>query len=239
MRICISGTSSQGKSTFVKDFIKEWPSYTTPTYSYRELIGESHSKKTNKDMQLKILDSMVDEVIKHGEDDKIVYDRGPLDNLAYSLWANSKGIVDDETISKSLPLLRESLKFIDIIFYIPITEAAKVDYDTEEFQKYKAAGFTDEQFREEVDNIFKVLKYDWDSPESKFCETRDKPPIIEVFGQPHERIHMVKWYLDADGDLIDNVGVFTENDIQEMEQLKASFGVQDKTSEAYRNPTGT
>jgi len=30
MRIAISGTACQGKTTLLKDFLEEWPSYTSP-----------------------------------------------------------------------------------------------------------------------------------------------------------------------------------------------------------------
>jgi hypothetical protein len=43
-------------------------------------------------------------------------------------------------------------------------------------------------------------------------------------------------YLDVDGDLIDNVGVVTESDLREIENLKGKFGITDSQSKAYRNP---
>ena len=51
MRICVSGTSSQGKSTFIKDFLKQWSMYNTPEVTYRSFIKNKHSKKGNKDMR--------------------------------------------------------------------------------------------------------------------------------------------------------------------------------------------
>ena len=53
MRICVSGTGSQGKSTLINDFIKEWPQYTTPKESYRDFLKNCHSKKTTKKMPSK------------------------------------------------------------------------------------------------------------------------------------------------------------------------------------------
>ena len=51
MRIAISGTACQGKSTLIEDFIKEWPSYQREKNDYREVIREKnlpHSKQCNK-----------------------------------------------------------------------------------------------------------------------------------------------------------------------------------------------
>jgi hypothetical protein len=238
MRLCVTGTASQGKTTFIDDFLKEWPSYTTPENTYRDDLSD-HSKKTNKDIQWKILNCMVDEIIKHSGDENIIYDRGPIDNIAYTIWAYQAGTgdIDDAFVKKCLPLLRETNKFIDIIFYIPLTRVAAVKYDTDEFNESVKKGLTDDEHREEIDNILKALKYDCsNNSKSKFYDPEDKPAIIDIFGDPRERIQICKLYLDVDGDLIDNVGVVTESDLREIENLKGKFGITDSQSKAYRNP---
>jgi hypothetical protein len=241
MRICISGTCSQGKSTFIEDFLKEWPTYTTPKNTYRKFVKDKHSKKTTKDIQWKILNSMIDELQKHDADDNVIYDRGPLDNVVYTLWARSKDIgnINDEFVQKTITLARESLKHIDIIFYIPITRVAAVEYDTEEFLRDKDMGITDENHRVEIDNLFKAIKRDWDdNPASKFFDPKDKPAIIEIFGSQLERIQLSKLYLNVDGDVVDSTGIMSEQEMREMEALKGQFGIADKQSQAYRNPEG-
>ena len=54
MRIAISGTACQGKSTLISDFLEKWPNYTTSKKTYRDIISEQgleHSSLTNKDTQ--------------------------------------------------------------------------------------------------------------------------------------------------------------------------------------------
>ena len=245
MRICVRGTGSQGKSTFIKDFLEEWSIYKTPETSYRDSLKGQHSKKTTKKVQEKILNHMIDEIQKYTVDDNIIFDRGPLDNLAYTMWAYSKnqGDIDDEFVDKCVTLVRETLKLVDIIFYIPITKAAAVEYDTASFRKDKKKGLTDENYRIEIDNIFKAFKRDWDvNPESKFFDPRDKPAIIEIFGEPLERIEIVKLYLDVDGDPIGREGsmdnIVTPEMLAEVEGLKQGFGIEDSQSQAYKNPKG-
>ena len=102
MRICISGPGCQGKSTLINDFLENWPSYTTPKKTYRDqLLKEKrkHSKYTDKDTQWAILNSMIDELHKHNEDSKVIFDRGPIDNLVYTLWAYSKDMPGIDLIS--------------------------------------------------------------------------------------------------------------------------------------------
>jgi hypothetical protein len=52
-----------GKSTYIKDFIKQWSCYETPEKSYRELIKEKnlpHSKEGTEESQRIILDALND-----------------------------------------------------------------------------------------------------------------------------------------------------------------------------------
>ena len=126
MRIAISGTACQGKSTLVKDFLEQWPSYTTPEKTYRDIIAENkleHSSETNKETQRKILDFQIEEQQKYRKGDNVLFDRCPLDNLVYSMWACEQegNDIDEEFVSSCLPLVRESFRNLDIIFFVPIT----------------------------------------------------------------------------------------------------------------------
>lgn len=246
MRLCVSGTGSQGKSTFIEDFIKEWPKYSTPENTYRSFVKNKHSKKGHKDMQWRILNDMVDELQQHESDENIIYDRGPLDNLAYTIYLNSNGLgnVDDAFVEKTMAVCKESFKFLDIIFFIPITKVAEdIVHDNDDFQKDKKKGLTDEQYRGEVDAIFKALKYDWDvNMASNIFDPFDKPGIIEIFGNPIERIQLAKLYLDVDGKLIggdESNSIFNELELMQQEEIKRGLGVEDNlTGDIMQNPKG-
>ena len=246
MRICVSGTSGQGKTTFINDFLEEWPIYKTPKKTYRDLLKRTHSKKTTKDIQWKILNSMIDELQSHASDEYIIYDRGPLDNIAYSIWANSMntGKISDDFVNKCISLVKQSMSFIDIIFLTPITRFDSSEYDTKRHQKRVKSGLTDDTYRQDIDNIFKALKRDWDVNEhSKFFDPRDKPAFIEIFGEPIERLQMAKLYLDADGDMLGGENsmeeLLTPELIAEAEAFKRELGAEDSQSEAYKNARGT
>ena len=245
MRICVSGTSGQGKTTFINDFLEEWPMYTTPEKTYRDLLKRTHSKKTTKDIQWKILNSMIDELQSHTSDECIIYDRGPIDNIAYSIWSNSMetGKIDDEFVNKCITLVKQSMSFIDIIFFTPITKFDSIEYDTERFEKRVKSGLTDETYRQDIDNILKALKRDWDiNGESKFFDPHDKPAFIEIFGEPRERLEMAKLYIDADGDILGGENsmedLLTPELLAEAEMYKQQLGVEDSQSEAYKNAKG-
>ena len=225
MRIAISGTSCQGKSTLIKDFLEEWSSYRTTDNTYRDIIieqGLEHSSATNKDTQWAILNFMIDELQKTSKSDNIIFDRCPLDNIVYSIWSEAKKDtdIDEEFINKCMPLVRESIRSLDIIFFTPITKVAPVEIVEDNLRD------TDKQYIEEVDNIFKAVHRDFlNNPKSNFFIEDDRPGIIEVFGNRRERIEIIKLYMDNDGDFIEPQGIITPEELRGMEKMKKAFGI--------------
>jgi predicted ATPase len=224
MRLAISGSACQGKSTLVDDILRNWPSYKRSEESYRVLLKKEQikiNKEVNQDGQWKILNCLIDDVQKTKKGDKIIFDRCPLDNLIYSLWAEDKSSsdIDKNFISKCIPLVQESMKYIDIVFFLPITKVAPVSI------KEKKDREIDTLFIKEIDNIFKAITYNlMVNGECAFMAKDDRPPIIEIFGSPEQRIEIIKLYLNRDGDLIDDqASVLNPENLNQMEALlKAS-----------------
>lgn len=224
MRISVSGTANTGKSTLIKDFKEVWPNYTVAEFTYREQLKSlPHSKSCTQETQWMILNSMIDEMQKHSNSDHVIYDRCPLDNLVYSLWVFDKGEgdIDQAFIDKCVPLVRESMKFLDIAFFIPLTNAAPVaivDNGTRE---------TDPTYISEIDNLFKAIinQYHHNIDRTLFFPKDDCPGIIEVFGRPQERIYLIKQYLDVKGDLIGAEGDSILNP-ENLDQLAELLEVQ-------------
>ena len=213
MRIAISGTGCQGKSTLIKDFLSEWSNYTPESETYRELINKKdlpHSKKATKDSQWEILNHMIDELLTWEKDSHRIMDRCPIDNLVYSLWCFEKGVgdIDKEFIDKCIPLVCESMKNLDIIFFIPITKAAPVELVNDDMRE------VDPIYIKEIDNIFKMIgaQHIENNGRNPFFPKDDAPGWIEVFGNRQTRIEMIKQYLDVDGDLIGG----TEESLNEL-----------------------
>lgn len=220
MRIAISGSACQGKSTLVADILKNWPVYNKSAESYRKVIKEEKigvNKNVTKDGQWKILNCLIDDLQSTKKGDKIIFDRCPLDNIVYSLWSFDKNTSDiDKTfIDKCIPLVQESMKFLDVIFFLPITRAAPVEIIDRENREI------DKTYIEEIDNIFKAISYQLTKfNKSPFFPENDFPPIIEIFGSPEERVEMLKLYIDDNGDLIsENESVLDIENLKDMQQL--------------------
>lgn len=229
MRIAIVGSACQGKTTLVNDIIKNWPVYTAHQSSYRKAIREKNlpiNKETNQNTQLEILNCLINDLKGYSNTDNVIFDRCPLDNIVYSLWSNAKNEsdIDDEFIKKCIPLVQESMHNLDIIFFLPITSVAPVPI-TE-----RAEREVDPTFIQEIDNIFKGISHSYyRTGTSPFFPDEDRPPIIEIFGNPQERIEMIKLYLGETGSLVDGDSVFTAQSIEEMEQLlqiQKSLGIE-------------
>tara|TARA_R100000008_G_C3587463_1_gene173654 strand:+ start:6162 stop:6920 length:759 start_codon:yes stop_codon:yes gene_type:complete len=233
MRIAISGTACQGKTTLIKDFLEQWPSYTTPKKTYRDIIKENdleHSSKTNKKTQKKILDFMIKEQKKYRSSDNVIFDRCPLDNLVYSMWATEQTEldIDDDFVQECIPLVRESFRDLDIIFFTPITKVAPVELTEDDLRD------TNLKVIEEVDNIFKAMHREYmNNDSSVFFIKDDKPGIIEVFGSQRERIQILKLYIDAEGDIHPGGDLIDEDMLSDMKALSGAWADVDPTEHSH------
>tara|TARA_R110002051_G_scaffold114922_1_gene187865 strand:+ start:566 stop:1294 length:729 start_codon:yes stop_codon:yes gene_type:complete len=236
MRIAFSGTGNSGKTTLVKSFLYTWDNYITPKKSYRDIIIEEnlpHSSNTTTDTQEKILNFFVEQSQDYDKDAKVVYDRCCLDNIAYTMWCNEKGIegFDKAYVTSQLALMRESLRFIDIIFLCRFDESQSVQDD--------GVRDTDVDFIKEVDNIFYSLYRQYtENPEADiFFPKGDSPCIIEMPHDGQERIDLISEYVQTDGDMYgDESSIF--NNVNELEKLvhqqKDAFDKEEKEKELYR-----
>jgi len=196
MKIAISGTHCQGKSTYIEDFLKKWTNYKTPEKTYRDFIKDknlAHSKNGTEESQREILNALLDESQQYSRTDNVIFDRCILDNLAYSSWLNLNGKISDKNLDESRIIVREALKSFDIIFFFPITKFSPVDFQKDEMRD------DDLIYREEIDNIFKIFLKSYQQQDGRIFPVEDTPPIIEIFGNREERIKLTEMYLTLEG----------------------------------------
>lgn len=222
MRLTISGAPCTGKTTLINDFIAQWPMYKLPSNSYRDILKEKnypHSKLCTQEGQWAILNHMIDEMQKYTKDDFVIFDRCPLDNLMFSLWSFEKNAtdIDQKFIDKCIPIVRESLRQLDIIFFTPISRMSPISIEDNGFRE------TDPNYIAEVDNLFKgmLFQYQHNLEKTVFFPNDDSPAMIEVFGNREQRIQLLKMYLADDGKIIgeDQDTVLNPNNILELEKL--------------------
>lgn len=238
MRIAFSGTANTGKTTLIKNFLAVWTQYKTPEKTYRDILKEknySHSSKTTTEAQWDVLNFMIDQLQSTSKDEKIVFDRCPLDNLVYSLWAFEKGIkgFDKKFIDKTIALTKESMRHLDIIFLLRYDDNIKIEND--------GLRDTDLSYIKEIDNFFGAIKkqYERNYEADIFFPANDSPGVIELPTSPQRRIDIISEYIDSDGNLFgDEHSIFNTENMNEMEALlrqqKAALDQENKEKELYK-----
>lgn len=233
MRIAISGCANVGKSTLISYMKNRWPMYLSPEKTYRDIIKEnnlSHSSNTSEETQLLILDWMMSEMKKYPKGSYVLYDRCPWDNLVYTLQGNVDGKISDEVTAATISFVRESMKDLDIIFWLKYNPAIKIVDDELRDTKESYILQTDKIFKDLFDHYMDNLEDD------VFYPKEDCPAIIcidENFSTIDDRLSFIGEFLDRNGDLIE-----TENSVLSMDNLQVFeqlIGDQQKQKEADEN----
>ena len=221
MRIALIGAHSVGKSTLVEQFLKEWPMYKRPEKTYRDIIKEKNlniNMQGDKESQRAILNALVDEVqlASTSDDAHIIFDRCPVDNMAYTLWHYAKDTegFTSEFVMTCKDIAALSLKHIDLIFYVPARKEIPITP--------REGRETNETFREEIDNIFDSLVNSYEKNTGAFFPSEDCPAVIRLEGPPDMRIPQIKLYIkdtgncfgEEDGSLIDASKVVLDGEEQ-------------------------
>ena len=198
-KIGIIGTQCVGKSTLIEDMKTKWPMFKSPDKTYRDLIKEKKlpvNKEGTKEAQELILNSLVDEVMQNYGKQKMVFDRTVIDNMVYSLWLYEKGLgnIDESFIDKTVNLVRNSIKFYSIIFYIPFCEENDVTLTSAPLRE------VDPMYRSEIGHLFEGIFKAWEKGGSRFFETDDCPAFIPVYGTREERIALMSLYIGPEGE---------------------------------------
>ena len=229
MRVCVGGSGCTGKSTFVNDFLANWPMYKSSGETYRDIIKEKklkiNKKGTEKNQEL-ILNCLLDEAMKYKQDDFIIHDRGVLDNLVYTLWlaSNKKNKISDEFVKKSFTLFKEGMKFYDIIFYIPYDETIPLDATKETRE-------TDVEYIKSIDSIFKALIARWHSGDKSIYPFDEGGcgAIIDIYGDTQTRIEIAKMYITPKGGHYgEDESLITGEEVNKLSEILAKAQIDKK-----------
>jgi hypothetical protein len=234
--ISVSGTQGIGKSTFIEDFIANWPMYRTLDKTYRDVIKDNNlsiNQNTTKESQRIILESIVEDLRNVGKDEYVIFDRSPLDNIVYSIWAydKNKGDIDDAFVADCINISRHAIQKLDLMLMIPMTKQNPELVDD-------SLRDIDPTYQSEIDELFKGLKKKREENDDVFFVKNDSPMFIEVFGSREARVEICKLYLNEEGNFYgeedslildsngDAITAGNEIDTGEVQQLRESLGLQ-------------
>ena len=188
MRIAISGTHSMGKSTMVDDFLQAHPEYIHEIEPYRALRDDHELRFAKQSTRYCIqvqLDYTFERMKRYAEGDNVIYDRCPVDFIPYSLYTNKYGLTDLNLayIEKVVPEIRESLQYLDIILFLPITDKHLVELDDDGIRPIEV------EYRQEVDEFFKTVYRDFSYD---ILPKKNPPKIVELWGPREARIQKLE-----------------------------------------------
>ena len=158
MRIAISGAHSQGKSTLVRDRVNRHPHYAREKEPYRVLHHEGYKirfrdqcSKLDNGIQMYYIIGQVNAYQKHT--DCVIFDRCPVDYIAYSQYtADCKtSDINDAYVKAMVPHARESLQHLDLLVFLPITNAWPVKMEDDGIRPI------DLPYRDDDDAILKQI----------------------------------------------------------------------------------
>ena len=133
MRIAISGTHSQGKSTFVNDWTNRHHRYILEEEPFRALHDEGYdirfrqeSTRLHNGIQMYY---NISRLMSYQQDsDCVIFDRCPVDYIAYSQYtANHRTTeINDKFVESLAARVRDSLQNLDLLIFLPITSEGQL-----------------------------------------------------------------------------------------------------------------
>ena len=178
MRIAIIGPQNTGKTTFIKDFLKEFKKYTTPKETYRDIVHKNKLEINQKtsDSSQEAIGTFLFEIIKNTSGGNILFDRCVVDNYVYSSVGYDNKKISKDLLLKTEKLMLENLRYLDCLIFIPTALSVQLKDDT--FRD------TDTQFIDAVNNTFITTLLD--------IRSKYFIPVFIISGNRKQRIEKIK-----------------------------------------------
>lgn len=121
MRIVVLGPQNTGKSTFIEDFIKEFPHYKTPVRKYRDVVSEKKlniNQLTTIESQKVIRDFLFDQ-LENNKSHNVIFDRCLIDNLVYTSVQYEAGVIPKWFVDETEEMVKDMIQSADMYLFIP------------------------------------------------------------------------------------------------------------------------
>jgi len=195
MRIAVSGSHSLGKSTVVNDWVARHPHFTREEEPYRalglhgpyQILFRDASTRLHNGIQLYYNISRVHRYASPADD--VIFDRAPVDYLAYSQYTADAGCTDinDAFVASMVPAVTESLDHLDILAFVPKSDEWPVEMEADGIRPI------DHDYRDAVDAIFTQIYR-----EGRYGVMRGekRPRLIELVGSREQRLEQLGQAID-------------------------------------------
>ena len=132
MRIAVSGTHGVGKSTLIDEFLSMQPEFTHEPEPYTVLVedfGEEFSDEPNMEDFRRQLDFNIDRLRQHAPGEKVIYERCPVDFLAYV------DALEPGSVEALLGPVAKAMQNLDLIVYLPLDKDQTLESEYPKLQK--------------------------------------------------------------------------------------------------------
>lgn len=131
MRIAVSGTHGVGKSTLIDEFLRVHPEFVHEPEPYAVLVedlGEEFSAEPCVEDFRRQLEFNIERLGQHAPGEKVIYERCPLDFLAYI------HALDAKSAEALLQPVSDAIQHLDLLVYLPLEDV----HDDVEYPKLQA-----------------------------------------------------------------------------------------------------
>ena len=177
MHIAVSGTHGVGKTTLVDDFVGAQPDFISVPEPYWLLAEDGMAfadGPSSEDLQLQLERSCA-LILSAQPDEKVIFDRCPLDFLAYLDVVSADEGFEWEPSGKLLGLIDRALDALDLVVFVPLRQPDDIAV-TIEYPK----------LRSRVDTRLKAI-----IRQDDLGLMQNKSRVLEVFGTRDERLQRI------------------------------------------------
>jgi hypothetical protein len=189
MRVAVSGTHCCGKSTLIDEFLLTHSDFTNEPEPYAALeqeYGEAFAEQPSLDDFHRQLVFNAERLRHYRSDDRVIYERSPVDFIAYMLAYNDLRREAPTTllIEESVALATDALRLLDLIVFLPLDD---------EDQGLTVPDSEDPELRRAVDGRLIGILVDDDL--SLFSSGR--PVVLELRGSTAQRLRTLEEFLES------------------------------------------
>jgi GTPase SAR1 family protein len=123
MKIAVTGAHRTGKTTLVEELLEALPDYVSKSEAYYELeeTGYVFSEIPGLDEYLLLLEHSISQVNTSG--DNVIFDRCPIDMLAYIQAVNENGNFDIRSLYQRV---QQAINEIDLLVFVTIENPDRI-----------------------------------------------------------------------------------------------------------------
>jgi hypothetical protein len=179
MRVAVSGSHGTGKSTLIAAFLAARPEYVHEPEAYEELaddIALLGSEGPDVEGLTALLVHTVAAVGRHGPGATVIFERSPVDYLAYAIATRSIARTDREEFTQSyVPMVRGAVRSLDLIALLPVSAGGRAELRPHE----------DGRFRQRVDEELRRVLIDDDYD---LFGGDPAPRVVELSASPDRQL---------------------------------------------------